>query len=234
MWDARALYTVSGVVHIPRGLTFFGSYCRTQAFDVVLDTGSSDLWVATTACVSCPRTIPVFDPSKSNSFNATTLGTTIRYGQGQVTGQIVEDVVSMAGFSVTSQTFCVSLFFYSLFHRRSRLSCLVVAATDLSRELLGAQAAGLMGLGFTSLAATRSTPFWEALSDGGQFTTPEMGFQFTRERGNPSAQSEEFGGTFTLGGTNSSLFTGDIEFLDMPSGTPSFWLLNMAGEWMPR
>jgi len=56
-----------------------------------------------------------------------------------------------------------------------------------------------------------------------------MSFWLTRFVNDDEAKSEEPGGVLTLGGTNSSLFTGDIEFLDMPSGvTPSFWLLQMS------
>jgi cathepsin D len=56
-----------------------------------------------------------------------------------------------------------------------------------------------------------------------------MSFFLDRLLDNPEAPNDNAaGGTFTLGGTNSSLFTGDIEFLPFPSGTrPSFWLLNM-------
>lgn len=85
-----------------------------------------------------------------------------------------------------------------------------------------------MGLAFETLASTQATPFWQTLAEGGQLTAPEMSFWLTRTRGEQNVQVEEPGGTFTLGGTNSSLFIGDIEFLDMPGQTPSFWLLSMT------
>jgi len=180
-----------------------------QVFNVVLDTGSSDLWVADTSCTSCASSITVFDPTKSSSFNSSNSATTIPYGQGKVSGQIVQDVVSMAGFTVPSQIF--------------------LAASVLAQDVIAAPASGLMGLAFSALAATRSTPFWQSLSDGGQFTSPEMAFQLTRERGNALATNTEYGGIFTLGGTNSSLYTGSIEFLDMAnSGPQTFWLLNVV------
>jgi cathepsin D len=65
------------------------------------------------------------------------------------------------------------------------------------------------------------------LSDGGQLTSKEMSFWLTRSGAEPTAEgSTTFGGVFTLGGTNSSLFTGDIEFLDLV-GQPAFWALDM-------
>jgi cathepsin D len=90
-----------------------------------------------------------------------------------------------------------------------------------------------MGLGFDSIAQSRATPFWQALAEGNHLTTPEMSFQFTRFVDDPSARTLEFGGIFTLGGTNSSLFTGDIDFVDLPSNVvPSFWLLPLESECM--
>jgi len=48
-------------------------------------------------------------------------------------------------------------------------------------------------------------------------------------RANPTSQVQDVdGGVFTLGGTNSSLFTGDIDFQNMPTSPPSFWLLSLS------
>lgn len=43
-----------------------------------------------------------------------------------------------------------------------------------------------------------------------------MSFAFTRFINVSDVGVEEPGGVFTLGGTNSSLFTGDIDFVDIP------------------
>lgn len=83
-----------------------------------------------------------------------------------------------------------------------------------------------MGLAFQTIAQSQATPFWQALANGNSFSSPEMGFFLTRFNGDQNAQTLEPGGAFTLGGTNASLFTGDIDFVNIPSGvTPSFWLL---------
>jgi len=179
-----------------------------QTFNVVLDTGSSDLWVADTGCTSCSG-ITLFDHTKSTSFNASNVATTIPYGQGRVSGQIVQDTVTMAGFTVPSQTF--------------------LAATVLAQDVISAPASGLMGLAFSALTATKSTPFWQSLTSSSLLSSPEFAFQLTRERGNALATNTEYGGIFTLGGTNSSLYSGSIEFLNMPNNAdPTFWLLNLA------
>lgn len=106
-----------------------------------------------------------------------------------------------------------------------------MAVDDTTQGFLDGSMSGILGLAFQAIAATKSTPFWQALANGGQLTAPEMSFFLTRFRDDPNAGEEEPGGTFTLGGTNSSLFTGDIEFLDMPVSSPSFWLLNMMSKW---
>jgi cathepsin D len=109
-----------------------------------------------------------------------------------------------------------------------RLPVRTVSVDEVTDNLLDGSNSGIMGLAFSSIASTGATPFWETLASSNQFSSPEMSFWLTRT---PDAtQTEVSGGTFTLGGTNSSLFTGDIEFINMPVSTPSFWLLSMSGE----
>ena len=103
-----------------------------------------------------------------------------------------------------------------------------MAVDRLTSGLLEGSASGLLGLAFPAIASTKSTPFWQAL--GSQLSASEMAFYLTRFNGDSSAKDEEPGGVFTLGGTNSTLFTGDIEFINMPTGTPTFWLLSMSGQ----
>ena len=83
-----------------------------------------------------------------------------------------------------------------------------------------------MGLAFAPLAATQSTPFWQTLIANGKFNTPEMGFWLSRSTSSPDADVP--GGVFTLGGTNSSLYTGDIEFTNLAVTTPTFWSLSLT------
>lgn len=180
----------------------------------MLDTGSSDLWLASASCMSCSG-IPTFDTSKSSSIAQPQSGSgnvKIQYGSGDVSGVLAQDTIGMGGFTVSPQTFLV--------------------VTTMSDGLLDGDTSGILGLAFESLASTGATPFWQALSNAGQFVEPEMAFWLTRfiDADNPS--DNEPGGVFTLGGTNSTLFTGDIEFLNLAvssdASTATFWMLEMT------
>ena len=103
--------------------------------NVVLDTGSSDLWVVGTDCLGCGTGTPAFDSTKSSSFQSSSSSgekfsvqldcdnltdpvagsshggeTTIQYGSGTVQGTLAQDTVEMGGFTVKSQTFRAYIF----------------------------------------------------------------------------------------------------------------------------
>ncbi len=148
----------------------------------------------------------------------------INYGSGSVAGTLAQDSVNMGGFVVQNQV--LSAFLLQFIISSKVIKYCVALVTDTSANFLQAPISGLMGLAFSTIAQSKATPFWEALANGNSFSTPEMSFFLTRFNGDANAQTLEPGGAFTLGGTNSSLFTGDIDFVDIPSGvTPSFWLL---------
>ena len=80
--------------------------------DVVLDTGSSDLWLPGLNCATCTSGSPVFNSSQSSTFEGTPTSSssnaeiTIAYGSGAVRGTLSSDTVTMGGFTVASQKFC--------------------------------------------------------------------------------------------------------------------------------
>ena len=107
---------------------------------------------------------------------------------------------------------------------------LVVVVDQITSGLIDGSLAGIMGLAFESISNTQATPFWQALLNNNQFQSPEMSFWITRFLNDASATDEEPGGVLTLGGTNTTLFTGDIDFQNFPSGTQaSFWLQTVTG-----
>lgn len=101
----------------------------------------------------------------------------------------------------------------------------------LTEGLLDGDVSGIMGLAFQGIAETKAVPFWQALINSNQLSAPE--FAFWLDRAPLTNQQQDIsGGVFTLGGTNSSLFTGDIDFVNMPSGQETFWLLSLTGTYL--
>lgn len=78
-----------------------------------------------------------------------------------------------------------------------------------------------------ALDTMNSTPVWQALVANGQLNSPEMGFWFAHSTS--SSDVDVPGGMFTLSGTNSSLYTGDVDLTNPAVIPPSLWLLNLTG-----
>ena len=77
-----------------------------QTMNVVLDTGSSDLWVADDSCTNCDKSTPVFQSGKSSTVEFSKSSSSrvqLTYGSGQVSGDLARDTVSMAGFGIQKQ-----------------------------------------------------------------------------------------------------------------------------------
>jgi len=199
---------------------------RPQTFNVVLDTGSSDLWVTDSSCLSsaCPTT--QFDESASSTIRTSSSGTSINYGSGSVAGDLARDTVTMGNFTVQNQVFRKPLLGFIL---RSCLTTLAVAADRVTNGLLLDPTSGIMGLGWPAISSTQSTPWWLNLLNQNQLEAPEFSFWLTRTIDDPTARGLTPGGIFTLGGRNTSLFSGDVEFENVVGSTPTYWLLSLSG-----
>jgi hypothetical protein len=294
-----SLKTYTNLFALPSHLLRFDIILRAQTFNLVLDTGSSDLWFASSGCAGCSPNTPVLNP-QSSSLQLGTQRISLDYGSGSASGVIARDTVTLGPFTVNPQTFGVyfpsphfrfylSLLlprvcrvFYSLLARvtnaklcsvrwhlmaisngrrkveplisnQLRSKCAIdrpfcrflcpvtrfpfcianlcpVAVDDLSSGLIDGELSGIMGLAFVGIANSQALPFWQALVNNNQLTNPEFSFFITRFDNNPNAKTEEPGGVLTFGGTNSSLFQGDIDFQPFTfSGAGSFWLQTVSG-----
>lgn len=181
-----------------------------QSFDVALDTGSADLWVTSASCASstCATLPSKFDASKSNTFKNASTAFSITYGSGNAQGYLASDVVSLADYTVTSQTFAV--------------------IGSMSQSLINEPLAGLMGLGFSSLAQSRATPWWMSLATT-KWNEPLFAFYLKRYRNVASASSTEVdGGKVSFGEVDTSLYTGDINYISVTDGKQAYWNIPIA------
>ncbi|KAG8215009.1 acid protease [Butyriboletus roseoflavus] len=173
-------------------------------FDVLLDTGSSDLWIASSTCeLTCAGT-GNFDSAKSSTFKSLEHNFEITYGSGKAIGTLAEDVVQMAGFSVMNQQFG--------------------SVTSTSSNFLRNPITGLIGLAWQSLSSSGAMPFWQALAGGGSWDSPLMAVQLTRYINDTLAGDLEPGGSLTMGYVNESLYTGNIDYQNIPNGQVSYWV----------
>ena len=82
---------------------------RPQFFNVVLDTGSADLWIADSSCVrGCSSNTPFYNADQSSSYTASSNASQqvrITYGSGEIAGVVGSETVSMGGFQVQNQPF---------------------------------------------------------------------------------------------------------------------------------
>ncbi|KAG2358827.1 acid protease [Suillus spraguei] len=166
------------------------------SFDVILDTGSSDLWVASSTCGTSCGSIATYNPSSSSTFQNLSTAFNIEYGSGAAEGYVAKDMVQMAGFSVSDQGFAV--------------------VDEVSKDLLTSPVSGLLGLAWQSLASSEQMPLWQTLASSNAWSSALFGVQLTRYTNDSSAQTLEPGGVLNMGYTNSSLYTGSIEYIISP------------------
>ncbi|PVG04891.1 acid protease [Serendipita vermifera] len=182
-------------------------------YNVILDTGSADLWVAGETCQVGCQDVPKFTPSSSIVLaswvcyvaNPDFLKFNVRYGSATASGSLGRDVVQMSGYQVQDQVIGV--------------------ADAVSLRLLDEPVSGLMGLAFRGIAASGGTPFWLRLAAAEVFDQPLMSFCLTRFLGVDNATDSEPGGVFTLGGVNSSLYEGEIDYVSLPIAAGTYWSL---------
>jgi cathepsin D len=174
-----------------------------QNFNIILDTGSSDFWVADSSCTSSQCTdVPDFNSGASSTYRGSSTPFEIEYGSGAVQGTLASDTVSLAGYSVQSQTFA--------------------QVTQLAQDTLDPPASGIMGMGFQTLATSGATPFWQVLAESGKLSTNAFTFQLARA--GTTSNYINPGGIFTLGEIDSNQYSGSINYVAI-DGTPAYWTI---------
>lgn len=179
-----------------------------QNFNLVLDTGSSDLWVADNTCSDSQcEGINLYNPGSSSSSVSSSTQFEITYGSGAVQGVLYADTVSLAGYSVYNTT--------------------VAGVDKLAQNTISAPSSGIMGMGFQSLASSGATPFWEVLAESGKLSANAFSFQLQRNALTVTSEYQlSSGGVFTLGEIDSNQYSGDITYTNLPNTTAG-----QAGYW---
>jgi len=168
-----------------------------QTFNVVFDTGSSNLWVASALCTNCGRTKPMYNHNTSSTYVANGTIFKIEYGSGPVSGFYSYDNLGWAQSVIVKDEFA--------------------EVTDVSGlgTLAWAEAAfdGILGMAWPSIAVDRIVPPFQLLFAQGSITQNLFAFYLTSD---PSKSGE-----LVLGGYDPLHYTGPITYAPVTSQT--YW-----------
>lgn len=173
-----------------------------QSFEMIFDTGSSDLWVASSNCDdSCGRHAE-YDSSASSTYIANGTVFNIEYGSGPVSGYQSIDKLDFGGMIVEQQEFAE-----------------VTDASGLGAAYKLGHFDGILGLAFPILSVNQVTPAFYNLINQGDLDQEEFAFYL----GNSFTDK----GELMLGGVDSEYYTGDFSYVPLTAET--YWQINMDG-----
>ncbi|KAM0756581.1 acid protease [Meredithblackwellia eburnea MCA 4105] len=167
-------------------------------YRVLVDSGSSDLWVPAEGCTTCGATHTTLGPTSSSTFKVNTTTFSITFGTGQVSGNLAVDDVSIAGLKLPQHQFGVTS----------------AESIDFGDPTVPFD--GLMGTAKSQLSTQKTLTPIESLAKTGVTTTSQMGYHLARLTDGPND------GEVTFGGVDSSKFTGTLLELDNVSPV-GFW-----------
>lgn len=179
-----------------------------QTFNVIFDTGSSDLWVAGSGCplLSCGLHRK-YKSSASSSYIQNGTDFHIMYGSGPVSGFQSVDGLNLGGILVQDQEFAE-----------------VTDAKGLGLAYILGKFDGILGLGFPPLSVNKvPTPFNNIISQG-LAQDPVFAFYLGTADGAK--------GELVIGGIDPAHFTGNINWVPLKSAT--YWEINLDGIYLHK
>ncbi|XP_054837019.1 pepsin B-like [Eublepharis macularius] len=183
-----------------------------QSFLVLMDTGSSNLWVPSVYCntKACDNHHK-FDPSQSSTYSNNGQTYTLSYGSGSLMVMLGYDTVKVQNIIVQNQEFGLS--------ESEPTSPFYYASFD-----------GILGMAYPAMSVGGNTVMQQMLKQG-QLSEPIFSFYFSRQ---PTAQ---YGGELILGGVDTQLFSGQITWAPVTRevywqiGIEEFAIGNQATGW---
>ncbi|XP_053720055.1 nothepsin [Synchiropus splendidus] len=173
-----------------------------QNFSVVFDTGSSDLWVPSSYCVTQACALHRrFRAFASTSFRHDGRIFGIHYGSGHLLGVMGRDILKVGGLTALNQEFGESVY--------EPGAAFVMARFD-----------GVLGLGYPALAEILGNPVFDNMV--AQKAVEKSVFSFYLSRKSIDGTPE---GELLLGGTDEALYTGPVNWI--PVTTKAYWQIKL-------
>ncbi|KAJ5601609.1 Peptidase A1 [Penicillium lagena] len=168
-----------------------------QTFKVVLDTGSSNLWVPSSECNSIACFLHTkYDSSSSSTYKKNGTEFEIRYGSGSLSGFVSQDTLQIGDLKVKKQDFAE-------------------ATNEPGLAFAFGRFDGILGLGYDTISVNKMVPpFYNMLN---QDLLDEPVFAFYLGDTNKEGDNSEA----TFGGLDKSHYTGELT--KIPLRRKAYW-----------
>lgn len=166
-----------------------------QSFEVIYDTGSSNLWVPSAKCTNCGSHTK-FNEGASSTYHKNGTVFKIQYGSGPVSGYVSQDDVSVGGLVAKDMQFAE-----------------VTDASGLGAAYSLGKFDGILGFAFDTISVDRMPVFFSYLVNGKEVAEPMFAFYLSDASGSD--------GELTLGGSDSSHYTGELFW--QPLSSETYW-----------
>lgn len=172
-----------------------------QPFKVVLDTGSSNLWVPSVKCNSIACFLHTkYDSTKSSTYHANGSSFEIRYGSGSLSGFVSNDVVQIGDMKIKNQDFAE-------------------AVQEPGLAFAFGKFDGILGLGYDSISVNHIVPPFYRMIEQGLLDSPVFAFYLgTSDSKGDTAEA-------IFGGTNKDHYTGKITTI--PLSRLAYWEVDL-------
>jgi saccharopepsin len=166
-----------------------------QSFKVVLDTGSSNLWVPSSKCTSIACFLhQKYDSSASGTYKPNGTTFEIHYGSGSMEGFVSNDDFSIGDLTVKNMDFAE-------------------ATKEPGLAFAFGKFDGILGLAYDTIAVAHVVPPFYYLLNKGLLDEPVFAFRVGR--------TEEDGGEATFGGIDHSAYKGKLTYA--PVRRKAYW-----------
>lgn len=172
-----------------------------QTFKVVLDTGSSNLWVPSQDCGSIACYLHTkYDSSSSSTYKKNGSEFEIRYGSGSLSGFVSRDTVRIGDLTIKNQDFAE-------------------ATSEPGLAFAFGRFDGIMGLGYDTISVNKIVPPFYNMIDQGLLDAPVFAFYL----GDTNKDGEESVATF--GGIDTDHYTGKLT--KIPLRRKAYWEVDL-------
>jgi len=173
-----------------------------QEFKVILDTGSSNLWVPSQQCGSIACYLHTkYDSSSSSTYKKNGTAFEIRYGSGELSGFVSQDTVTIGDIKIKDQVFAE-------------------ATEEPGLAFAFGRFDGILGLGYDTISVNRIVPPFYEMVNQGLVDEPVFAFYLSDTANGEADESEAI-----FGGINKDHYTGKMTHI--PLRRKAYWEVDL-------